>query len=61
MEIRKNIKEHKSVRTSVSFPCELYETLEAIAKEKKVTVAWIIRNAADEYVGTQWPLLWKKP
>ena len=48
--------EPKSTRTSVSFPCELYETLEALAKGKKVTVAWIIRDAAEKYVSEQWPL-----
>lgn len=47
----------KSTRTSVTFPADLYETLEAIAKEKKVTVAWVIRDAAEQYVGQQWPLL----
>ena len=46
----------KSTRTSVTFPTELYETLEAIAKEKKVTVAWVVRDAAEKYVGEQWPL-----
>lgn len=47
----------KSTRTSVSFPTDLYQTLEAIAKEKKVTVAWVIRDAAEKYVEQQWPLL----
>ena len=48
--------ESKSVRASVSFPRELYETLERMAKEKKVSVAWIMRDAAEKYVGDQWPL-----
>lgn len=48
--------EPKSMRASVSFPRELYETLESIAKEKKVSVAWIVRDAAEKYVGDQWPL-----
>lgn len=47
----------KSVRASVSFPRELYKTLGLIAKQKKVTVAWIVRDAAEKYVGEQWPLL----
>lgn len=47
----------KSTRASVSFPNELYETLERIAKEKKVSVAWIVRDAAERYVNEQWPLL----
>ena len=42
--------EPKSTRASVSFPNDLYETLEEIAKEKKVSVAWIVRDAAERYV-----------
>ena len=45
-----------SHRTSVSFPPELYETLEGIAREKKVSVAWVVRDAAEKYVADQWPL-----
>ena len=45
---------HKSVRTSVSLSPELHGTLD---KEKKVSVAWVIRDAAEKYVGEQWPLL----
>ena len=51
--------ESKSARASVSFPSDLYETLELIAKEKKVSMAWIIRDAAEKYVADQWPLLEK--
>ena len=46
----------KSVRTSVSLPRELHETLVSLAKGKKVSVAWVIRDAAERYVGEQWPL-----
>lgn len=46
----------RSVRASVSFPHELYGTLERMAKEKKVSVAWIVRDAAERYVGDHWPL-----
>lgn len=49
--------ESKTTRASVSFPNDLYETLEEIAKEKKVSVAWIVRDAAEKYVNEQWPLL----
>ena len=44
-------------RASVSFPPELYQTLEAIAKQKKVSIAWVVREAAEKYVEGQWPLL----
>lgn len=46
----------KSVRTSVSLPRELHDTLTLLAKDKKVSIAWVIRDAAEKYVGEQWPL-----
>ena len=47
-------------RTSVTFPAELYRTLEHIANEQKLSVAWVIRDAAEKYVGDRWPLLERK-
>jgi metal-responsive CopG/Arc/MetJ family transcriptional regulator len=47
-------------RASVSFPPDLYRTLEEIAKQKKVSVAWVVRDAAEKYVADQWPLLERK-
>lgn len=44
-------------RASVTFPPALYEMLEAIARSKKVSVAWVVRDAAEKYVAEQWPLL----
>ncbi len=46
----------QSVRTSVSLPPDLYRTLEALAKQKKVSTAWVMRDAAEKYVAEQWPL-----
>jgi metal-responsive CopG/Arc/MetJ family transcriptional regulator len=46
-----------SVRASVSFPPELYQTLEEIAKQKRVSLAWVVRDAAEQYVTGKWPLL----
>ncbi|MDR7270669.1 metal-responsive CopG/Arc/MetJ family transcriptional regulator [Pelomonas saccharophila] len=48
--------EPRMPRASVSFPPDLYATLERIAKHKKVSVAWVVREAAEKYVGDQWPL-----
>lgn len=45
-----------SVRASISFPPDLYETLEEIAKQKKVSLAWVVREAAEKYVADKWPL-----
>jgi len=30
--------------------------LQEIAKQKKVSVAWVIRDAAEKYIAEQWPL-----
>jgi ribbon-helix-helix CopG family protein len=43
-------------RVSVSFPPELYKTLEQLARKKKVSTAWVVREAAEKYVADQWPL-----
>ena len=42
-----------SLRASVSFPPELYRILEEIAKQKKVSLAWVVRDAAERYVADQ--------
>jgi metal-responsive CopG/Arc/MetJ family transcriptional regulator len=39
-----------AVRASISFPPDLYETLDEIAKQKKVSLAWVVRDAAEKYV-----------
>jgi predicted DNA-binding protein len=46
-----------TVRASISFPPDVYETLEVIAKEKKVSLAWVVREAAEKYIADKWPLL----
>jgi hypothetical protein len=51
--------EGTSVRATISFPSELYTTLEGIAREKKVSLAWVIREAAEQYVADKWPLFGK--
>ena len=37
------------VRASISFPPALYETLGEIAKQKKVSLAWVVRDASERY------------
>lgn len=53
----KRTKAPAALRASVSFPPDLYRTLDQIAKRKKVSVAWVVREAAEQYVTAQWPLL----
>ena len=45
-----------STRTSISFPRALYSDLERIAASKKVSLAWVVREAVEKYVADQWPL-----
>jgi len=47
----------RSTRTSTSLPPEVCSTLQDIAKQKKVSVAWVIRDAAEKYIAEQWPPL----
>ena len=54
---KKQVQATKSVRTSVTLPRDVYETLVLLAKDKRVTVAWVIRDASEKYVGEAWPLL----
>ena len=49
-----------SVRASISFPPEIYEILEEIAKEKKVSLAWVVREAAEMYIDAKTPLFSQK-
>jgi predicted DNA-binding ribbon-helix-helix protein len=43
-------------RATLSFRAAVYETLEKIAEEKKVSLAWVVREAVDGYIGEKWPL-----
>lgn len=45
-----------AVRASISFPPDVYETLDVIAREKKVSLAWVVREAAEKYIADKWPL-----
>jgi hypothetical protein len=38
----------------------VYEELEKLAAAKKVSIAWVVREAAAKYVADQWPLFSEK-
>ena len=40
----------------MSFPTNVYQELGRIAEAKKVSLAWVVREAAERYVAEQWPL-----
>lgn len=56
---RRNLKAQRktAVRASITFPPDLYETLEQIAQQKKVSLAWVVRDAAEKYITNKRPLL----
>lgn len=58
MQARKKVKDESTaqVRATISFPPDVYETLETIAKEKKVSLAWVVREATEKYIVDKWPL-----
>ena len=39
-----------SIRASISFPPNIYRTLEEIAHQKKVSLAWVVREASERYI-----------
>jgi hypothetical protein len=41
------------VRASISFPADIYQILEELAKQKKVSLAWVVRDAAEKYVALE--------
>ena len=43
-------------RATISFAPGVYRTLEEIAEDKKVSLAWVVREAVDTYLGEKWPL-----
>jgi metal-responsive CopG/Arc/MetJ family transcriptional regulator len=49
-------KSEQSLRLSVTLPSETYVSLERIARKKKVSLAWVVRDATEKYVSDELPL-----
>ena len=49
-----------TVQATINFPQDLYATLEEIAKQKKVSLAWVVRDAEEQYLPDKWPLFRKQ-
>lgn len=49
-----------SSRISVTFRAEIYEELKQIAAVKKVSLAWVVRDAVDLYLREEAPLLYHR-
>ena len=48
----RKVQRARPVRASISFPAGLYETLAEVAIQKKVSLAWVVREAAERYVAS---------
>ena len=46
----------KAPRQSVTFTPATYAELERLSKEKKVSIAWVVREATEKYIAEQYPL-----
>jgi metal-responsive CopG/Arc/MetJ family transcriptional regulator len=53
--------DRSSVRTSVSLPQKSYREVERIAQRNRVSIAWVIREAVEQYVTEEAPLLRPRP
>ena len=42
-----------TIRSSISFSQRIYTSLEKIAIEKKVSLAWVVRDAVETYLKVQ--------
>ena len=45
----------ETVRASISFTSEDYEELERLAAQKKVSLAWVVREAVSRYIQDDTP------
>jgi len=52
----KKTEKAKTVRLSVSFDEADYEELQRLAEQKKVSVAWVVREAVERYLSNRNPL-----
>ena len=50
MDDDKKEESDKKVRVSVSFPPDHYADLQKVAAEKKLSVAWVVRDAVERYL-----------
>ena len=51
--VRKAKRTLDKIRSSISFPHDIYTDLEKIAYKKKVSLAWVVRDAVEIYLKEQ--------
>jgi metal-responsive CopG/Arc/MetJ family transcriptional regulator len=54
MIMTNGVKKHvRKIRSSISFPQKIYTYLEEIAYEKRISLAWVVRDAVEFYLKRQ--------
>lgn len=53
--------ETPSVRASISFPPAVCREMEGIAAQKKVSLSWVVRDAAEQYLAGRATPIRKSP
>ena len=54
---REKLQDTSTVRASISFPPNVYSVPAGIANVKRVSLAWVVREAAEEHLFQKWPQL----
>ena len=60
MNMKKKSDENNKIRITVSLPLRQKKELVRLAGAKKVSIAWVIREAIDQYLYEDTPLFYKK-
>ena len=47
---------HRTNRVSISFAAAEYDEIKKIAKDKRVSTAWVVRDAVTSYLDARTPL-----
>jgi hypothetical protein len=56
-----NASAKRATRITVTLPPDCYETVVRLAKQKRVSTSWVVRDAVDRYLQDDLPLFSKLP
>lgn len=56
MELSTDASEKRTTRITVTLPPDNYALLVRIARSKKVSASWVVRDAVDKYLAADIPL-----
>ncbi|MBE7502220.1 MAG: CopG family transcriptional regulator [Verrucomicrobiales bacterium] len=61
MELSTDASEKRTTRITVTLPPDNYALLVRIARSKKVSASWVVRDAVDKYLAADIPLFQRAP